>query len=96
MDQDIEEVIAERVFLSPLVAQRKTQAAEVAIADIGQICVMIYIGYLRCSINMFFGIALEGRVQSIGVNEKDDCGEGNKNIESVQPGKGKIHRFLRL
>ena len=45
---------------------------------------------------MSFVIALEGRVQSVGVNEKDDCGEGNKHIESVQPGKGKFHRCSRL
>jgi hypothetical protein len=42
---------------------------------------------------MPFVIALEGRVQSIGVNEKDDSGDGNKNAESVQPGKGRLHRF---
>ena len=45
---------------------------------------------------MSFVIALEGRVQSVGVNEKDDSGEGNNNVESAQPGKGKFHGFSRL
>ena len=52
---------------------------------------MIHISYLWCAINMSFVIALEGSVKSVGVNEKDDSGEGNKNIESVQPGKEKFH-----
>ena len=33
MNQDIEEVVAERVLLSQLVVQRKTQTIDVAIAD---------------------------------------------------------------
>ena len=91
MNQDIEEVVAERVVLPPLIVQRKTQAIDMAIADVRQVGVMIYISYLWCAINMSFVIALEGSAQSVGVNEKDDSGEGNKNIESVQPGKEKFH-----
>jgi len=96
VDQDIKEVIAERVVLPPLVVQRKAQAIDMAVADARQIGVMIHIGYLWCSINMSFVIALEGSVQSVGVNEKDDSGEGNKNIESAQPGKEKFHWSVRL
>ena len=35
---------------------------------------------------MPFVIALERRVQSVGINEKDNSGDGNKNAESVKPG----------
>ena len=62
MNQDIEEVIAERILLSPLVVQRKAQAIDMAIADVRQAGVIIHIGYLWCSINMSFIIALEGSV----------------------------------
>ena len=62
VNQDIEKVIAERILLSPLVVQRKTQAIDMAIADVRQAGVIIHIGYLWCSINMSFIIALEGSV----------------------------------
>ena len=35
MNQDIEEMVAERVLLSQLVVQRKTQTIDVAIMDLG-------------------------------------------------------------
>jgi hypothetical protein len=35
MNQDIEEVVAERVLLSQFVVQRKTQTIDVAIMDLG-------------------------------------------------------------
>ena len=40
MNQDIEEVIAERIFLSPFIVQGKTQASDVAIMNIGWVGVM--------------------------------------------------------
>ena len=86
MNQDIEEVIAERIFLSPFVVQRKTQARYVTVADIGGVGKIARSFYSRGILNMYFVIALERGVQSIGINEKDNSGDGNQNAESVQPG----------
>ena len=57
---------------------------------------MIDTCYLRCSVNMSLVIALKGCVQSIGINEKYNPSDDNKNIEGAQPGQGMFHRLLLL
>ena len=86
MNQDIEEVIAERVLLPPFIVQRKTQAIDVAISDIGWVGKIARSFYSWGVLNMSFVIALERRVQSVGIDEKDNSGDGKQNAESVQPG----------
>ena len=86
MNQDIEEVIAERVLLPQFIVQGKTQARYVTVANIGGIGKMAWSFYSRGILNMSFVIALERRVQSVGINEKDNSGDGNENTESVKPG----------
>jgi hypothetical protein len=86
MNQDIEEVIAERVLLPPFIVQRKTQARYVTVANIGGIGKIAWSFYSRGILNMSFVIALERRVQSVGIDEKDNSGDGKQNAESVQPG----------
>ena len=86
MNQDIEEVIAERVLLPPFIVQRKTKTIDVAILYIGEVGKMAWSFYSRGILNMPFVIALERRVQSVGIDEKDNSSDGNQNAESVQPG----------
>ena len=77
MNQDIEEVIAERVLLPPFIIQSKAQARYVTVADIGGIGKIAWSFYSRGILNMSFVIALEWRVQSIGIDEEDNSGDGN-------------------
>ena len=86
MNQDIEEMVAERVLLPPFIVQRKTQARYVTVANIGGIGKIAWSFYSRRILNMSFVIALERRVQSVGIDEKDNSGDANQNAESVQPG----------
>ena len=86
MNQDIEEVIAERVLLPPFIVQRKTKAIDVAILYIGGAEEFAKVFYLWWFVYMSFVIALERSIQSVGVNEKKYSGDGDKNTKSVQPG----------